>query len=98
MGRYLVLWEVDHSKIPIDRKERGAGWAFLMSMIRKDIERGQTKDWGAFIGESKGYAVIEGAELDVMNGLQQYVPFCIFKTHPIATESQINEVIKALTS
>lgn len=98
MGRYLVLWEVDHSKIPIDRKERGTGWAFLMSMVRKDIEKGITKDWGEFIGESSGYAVLEGPELDVMNGLQQYVPFVTFKTHPIASESQVNELIKALTS
>jgi len=43
MGRYLVLWEVDQSKIPIDPKERATGWAFLMSMIRKDREKGITK-------------------------------------------------------
>jgi hypothetical protein len=98
MGRYFALWEVDQNKIPIDRKERGTGWAFLMSMIRKDIEKGVTKDWGAFIGESKGYAVFEGAELDVMNAMQQYVPFCIFKTQPVASENQVNEMIKALTS
>ena len=47
MGKYLVLWEVDQTKIPIDPKERGAGWSFLMAMIRQDIEKGITKDWGA---------------------------------------------------
>jgi len=98
MGKYFALWEVDQNKIPIDRKERGTGWAFLMSMIRKDFETGIMKDWGAFIGESKGYGVLEGTELDVMNALQQYVPFCIFKIHPIASENQVNEMIKALTS
>ena len=46
MGKYFALWEVDQNKIPIDRKERGIGWAFLMSMVRKDIEKGITKDWG----------------------------------------------------
>jgi hypothetical protein len=29
--------------------------------------------------------------------LQQYVPFCHFKVHPIASVSQVDEVIKALT-
>ena len=97
MGKYLVLWEVDQTKIPLDPKERGAGWSFLMAMIRQDIEKGITKDWGSFVGESKGYAVNEGTELEVMNSLQQYVPFCIFKVHPISTESQVNEMIKGLT-
>ena len=96
MRRYFALWEVDQNKIPIDPKERATGWAFLMSMVRKDIEKAITKDWGGFIGESKGYAVFEGAELDVMKAMQQYVPFCIFKTQPVASESQVNEMIKTM--
>ncbi len=68
-----------------------------MAMIRQDIEKGITKDWGAFVGETKGYTVNEGTELEVMKALQQYVPFCIFKVHPISTESQVNEMIKGLT-
>ncbi|OHE22816.1 MAG: hypothetical protein A2Z43_09970 [Syntrophobacterales bacterium RBG_19FT_COMBO_59_10] len=76
----------------------GKDFFSFLSMVFLSIERGETKDWGEFIGESKGYSVFEGTELDLMNGLQQYVPFCIFKTHPIASESQVNEVIKALTS
>jgi hypothetical protein len=66
-------------------------------MIRKDIEKGLTKDWGSFVGETGGYAINEGTEVEVMNGLQQYVPFCIFKVHPIASESQVNEMLKSLT-
>ena len=45
MGKYLVLWEVDQTKIPLDPKERGQGWSFLMAMIRQDIEKRITKDW-----------------------------------------------------
>jgi hypothetical protein len=97
MGKYLLLWEVDQTKIPIDPKERAAGWSMLMAMVRKDFEKGVTKDWGAFVGENNGYAIDEGTELEVLNTISQYVPFCIFKVYPIATESQINEMIKALT-
>ena len=97
MGKYLVLWEVDQTKIPVDPKQRGEGWSFLMAMVRQDMEKGITKDWGAFVGESKGYVVNEGTELEVMKALQQYVPFCIFKVLPISTESQVNEMIKGLT-
>ena len=97
MGKYLVLWEVDQTKIPIDPKERGDGWSLLMAMVKQDIEKGITKDFGAFIGENKGYSIHEGTELDVMNTLAQYVPFCIFKVHPVASESQVSEMIKGLS-
>jgi hypothetical protein len=68
-----------------------------MALVRQDIEKGITKDWGAFVGESFGYSVVEGTEVEVMNSLEQYVPYCIFKVHPIATESHVNEMLKALT-
>ena len=96
MGKYLVIWEIDQTKIPINPKERGEGWGMLMAIVRQDIEKGLTKDWGAFVGETKGYSINEGTEVDVMNGLQQYMPFCFFKVYPVATESQANEMIKAL--
>ena len=97
MGRYLVLWEIDQTKIPMDPKERGEGWGMLMAMVRQDIEKGIVKDWGAFVGEGGGYTVNEGTEVEVMSVLQQYVPFCTFKVYPIATESQVNEMLKGLT-
>jgi hypothetical protein len=97
MGKYLVLWEVVQTQIPVDPKERGEGWGMLMAMIRQDIEKGLTKDWGAVVGETNGYSIMEGSELEVMNELQQYVPFCTFKVRPIATENQVNEMIKGLT-
>ncbi len=96
MARYLLLWEVDETRIPINPKERGAGWAAMMKMVRQDRERGLTKDWGAFVGENRGYSIAEGSDLEVMKSLQQYVPFVRFQVHPIASEDLVNEEIKAL--
>jgi len=97
MGKYMALWEIDQSKIPIDPKERGDGWSMLMAMVRQDFETGILKDWGAFLGESNGYAVWEGSEIDVMKMIQQYVPFCIFEVNAIATEKRVNEMLTTLT-
>jgi hypothetical protein len=97
MGKYLMLWEIDTTKIPMSPKERGAGWNALMEMVKQDIKKGTNKDWGAFVGEINGYAVLEGTEVEIMNALQQYVPFVHFKVHPIASVSQVDEMIKALT-
>ena len=97
MGKYLLLWEIDSSKIPLNPKERGIGWKTLMEMVKQDMKRGFTKDWGAFVGELRGYAVDEGTEVEVMNALQQYTPFVHFKVHPIGSISQVEEMIKAMT-
>ena len=96
MGRYMALWEVDQASIPVDPKERGEGWSLLMAMVRQDFEKGILKDWGAFLGESNGYAVWEGDEIDVMKAVQQYVPFCIFEVHAVATEARVNEMLASM--
>lgn len=96
MGKYFVLWELNASKIPIDPKEKIQGYSKLMAMVRKDFEKGSTIDWGAFVGEGKGYSLMEGTEVEVSAQLQQFVPFCIFKVYSIMSETQVNEMIKAL--
>jgi hypothetical protein len=96
MGKYLLLWEIDATKIPVNPKERGAGWNTLMQVVKQDIKKGMTKDWGAFVGEINGYAVAEGTEVEIGSMLQQFAPFVFFKVHPIASVSQVEEVIKAL--
>ena len=69
----------------------------MMAMVRQDLEKGFVKEWGTFVGETKGFDVIEGTEVEVMNVMQQYVPYVIFKVHPVASESQVNEMIAALS-
>ena len=96
MAKYLALWELDESKIPIDPKERGAGWRALLGLVKQELEGGIVKEWGAFAGESSGYAVYEGTELEVAITLQQYVPFVRFGLHPILTVGQTDELVEAL--
>ena len=97
MGRYLLLWELDWTKIPISRQERGTGFDGLMEGVKEDIRKGLMKDWGAFVGEVSGYAVAEGTEVEIGNMVQRYVPFVIFEVHPVMSVEQLGEVIKALT-
>jgi hypothetical protein len=97
MGRYLVMWEVDQSRVPVDAKERGSAWSLLMAMVRQDIKGGKVKEWGAFVGEINGFAIYEGTEVEVASMLVQYSPYVSFKVHPLLSESQTNEVIKSLS-
>ena len=96
MAKYLVLWELDETRIPVDPKERAAGWKPLVDMVKKDMESGFMKDWGGYIGETSGYTIYEGAELDLSIHLQQYVPFVRFKVHPVGSVSHTEQMIEAL--
>lgn len=87
---------MDQSKVPISPQERGAAWEALMGLVKDDIAKGLTKDWGAFVGELRGYSIAEGTEVEVANSLQQYIPFAIFKIHPIATVEHVDEIVKTL--
>lgn len=97
MGKYLLLWSLDGSRVPTDPKERGAGWGLLMDMVKQDLEKGISKDWGSFPGEGRGYAVVEGSHVDIMHMTQQYAPYVLFETHPVSTVSEVDELIKSLS-
>ena len=97
MGKYLLLWEMDRTRLPVSPKERGTGLSTLLEKVKQDLKKGQLKDWGAFVGEMSGYSVHEGTEVEIMNAIQQYTPFVQFKVHPIASVGQVDEMIKALT-
>lgn len=97
MGKYLMIWELNLALIPVNPKERGAGYELLMAMVKQDMERGLSKDWGNFVGEGSGYCVVEGTEVEINKMVQQYAPYVRFKTHPVASVKQVDEVIKSLT-
>jgi hypothetical protein len=97
MGKYLLLWEIDQTKIPVDLKERGGEFGVLMKVIKQDIKKGLLKDWGLFVGEHNGYSVVEGTEVEVIKATQRYTPFICFAAHPVASVHHTGEMIKALT-
>lgn len=97
MGKYLVLWEIDRSRIPVEAKDRGVAWTILLDMVKKDIQAGVTKDWGAFVGEVNGFTISEGTEVEIGAALTQYAPYVSFKVHPVASVSQVGDIIKRMS-
>ena len=97
MPKYLLLWEVAPSKLPIDPKERGAAWSAMLDMVKQGIKEGITIDWGSFLGEGRGYSITEVSEMELEKRLQRFVPFVTFKVHRIMSVEQIAEVAKSLT-
>ncbi len=97
MGKYLVTWEIDQSKIPVNPQERANAWLALLSMTKQDMQTGLVKDWGTLVGELSGYTINEGSEVDVGKLTQKYVPFLTFKVHQILSLAQVEEVLKSLS-
>ncbi len=96
MGKYLMLWEIDMTKLPVNPKERVAGWKPLIEMVKQDLKKGIIKDWGEFVGEGRGYSVAEGTEVEIQSLVEQFVPFVRFKVHSIASLSQVEEGMKVV--
>ena len=96
MPKYLVTWEIDTSKVPISREERAAAWGPMIAMVKQGMEEGRIKDWGAFVGEMRGYSIAEGTEVEIGVFNQQWVPFVNFKVYPVATVDEMEEIIAQL--
>ena len=97
MGRYLLYWKLNQNLVPADPKERAQGWGMLMEMVKQDVAKGLTKDWGAFPGENRGYSILEGNPLDVMKMTQQYAPYVGFEVHPVASMDEITELLRHMS-
>jgi hypothetical protein len=96
MAKYLLLWKLDRSRIPTDGKERAIGWGMLTAMVKNDLEKGLSRDWGAVVGESKGYVVVEGNELDISLLAQQYAPYVEFEIKPVMSVIQVEEMLQVM--
>ena len=97
MARFMVAWELDKSKVPVDPKERAKAWSAMLDMVDNDMKRGGLKDWAAYAGQLKGYSVAEGSEMDVAMMCQQYVPFVEFKIYPLTSVAQMRQMLQAAT-
>jgi len=97
MARLMLFWELDVNRIPEDPKTRATAWNQLLGAVKQDMEQGIMKQWGAFIGENAGYCVVEGNEIDISALLQRYVPHAKFKTHPVLTVHETEDMLRKLT-
>jgi hypothetical protein len=96
MGRYLVLWEADESKIPLDPEERKTAWLMALDGVKQFIKDGLVKEWGSFIGQPNGFEIVEGTEEDIISMTLMYMPYFRFKLIPIASIDQTEAGVKAI--
>ena len=60
MARYICTWEPVPAAWPSDIKDRRELAKQLMTEVKKGMQDGWIKDWGAYIG-GNGYWIFEGS-------------------------------------
>jgi hypothetical protein len=96
MGKYLLLWEADESKIPVDPNERRDGWLLAIAAVKQDIKDGLVKEWGAFAGQPNGYMIAEGTEEDILKVTIKFMPFFRFKPILLASVEQAEAAVQTI--
>ena len=96
MARYLVLWHIDTTRIPVSPQEQRAILEGSIAMVEQDAKTGISKDWGQFVGGMRGYGIVEGAEVEIATMLQKYTPFVQFELHSVLPVRMMKQVIKAI--
>jgi len=96
MGKYLLLWQLETNRVPEKTKDRALGWTMFLETVKNDMKKGIQIDWGAIIGEGRGYGIVEGSEIEVAGLVNQYSPYIRFQVKPILTLEQTEEFLKTL--
>ena len=97
MGRYLITWEVDMSRVPTDPKERAAMRTKLLEMTKQALQQGTISDWGTFPQGFKGYAIGQGSATDMAIGTAQFSPYVTFNVQEVMSVDEMLEAVKSLT-
>ncbi len=96
MAKFLVLWEVDRTKLPEKPKEQISLYTKLMDMLKEDLESRHKTDWGQFVHVNEGYSIDEGTEQEIWLLLMKYTPYLKFKVYPVLSYEQVIENMKKL--
>ena len=96
MAKYLLLWEVDTTHTPTGKEERKKMHLGMQSIVTQQVKAGQITQWGAFVGEAKGYCIIDGAAEDVHTLTGGWIPFVRFQTNEVLSIEQVMKATEAI--
>ncbi|MCC6341874.1 MAG: hypothetical protein IT166_06735 [Bryobacterales bacterium] len=96
MARYLMLWELDKSRIPEELEKRKAQHLGFQEIVRQQMKSGEISQWGAYAGETKGFCIVEGSAEDVHKLTGRWVPWVSFEVKELLTIEQVGKATAAM--
>ena len=93
MPKFMMIWEGDLSRQPVDFQERGQAYKQALAMVKGDIESGLLKEFGKVNGQLKGYWIAEGSEAEIGLMMEKYLPYFTFpEVYNVFTYDQCIEI------
>lgn len=97
MSKFLVLWELDSTKLPAKPEEAISLHVQQLNMVKEGFKKKTKSDWGMFAGSKSGYSVVEGTEQEIDFELMKYSPYVKCKVFPVLSVDQVLENVKKLS-
>ncbi len=96
----LILWEANWPIIAggytADPEEAQKGRISMLEGIKKDIDSGVIKMWGASPAGGRGFMVFEGDEKELFAQLQKNVPRLKGKVEPMISIDEMISTLKGM--
>jgi hypothetical protein len=87
---------MDLGKFPVDPKERAGTMMKLVEMTKQWKKDHPDGEWGAFIGENKGYSVGASSPQDIMKLNLMFAPYVSFKVYQAASIEEVEGLLKSM--
>ncbi len=96
MPKYLTLWEMDTSKMPVDPRERMVLMQKNLEMVKQSLKERPGDEWGIFLGEAKGYVIGSAGWQDVEQAALMFYPNIKFTVHQALSAGEYEEPLNSL--
>ena len=94
--KYLTLWEMNMARFPSDPAESGKIMMKLVEMTKQWGKENPGDEWGKFLGENKGYSIVNGTQEKIMKLSMMFSPFVEFKVFQAVTINEVEAAMKTM--
>ncbi len=81
MGKFLLLWEMDNTRLPKSPEKQMTIFAWLINMAREDFKCSMI-DWKGLISVRAGHTIFEGTNQEIEQVITKYDPYINFTIYP----------------
>jgi hypothetical protein len=98
MPRYLVLWEMDMSKMPTDTTEQAMLLQKMSAMTKQWLKDRPGAQWGMSLDASRGFALHTSAETwkDMAKHFMSFKPYIKGDHFEVLSIEEADEVLKSM--
>jgi len=94
LAKYLTLWHLNPTAVPLDPAEHVKLNEMLYARIDNMLKKGEIMEFGFFLEGSSGYAISEGESADTFDLLTGFFPVIRFEPREIIPYKMGKEILR----